>query len=55
MNRTIRLFVRSTFSDFKAERDLLQRQVFPKLQQLCLSKGLRFQAIDPRWGVPHKR
>lgn len=50
-SRAIRLFVSSTFSDMKAERDLLQRAVFPKLKQLCLSKGLRFQAIDLRWGV----
>jgi len=49
--RTIRLFVCSTFSDLKAERDALQREVFPRLKQLCLSKGLRFQAIDLRWGV----
>lgn len=49
--RTIRLFVSSTFSDMKAERDLLQREVFPKLRQLCLANGLRFQAIDLRWGV----
>lgn len=48
---TIRLFISSTFSDFRAERDILQRHVFPKLRQLCLSKGLRFQAIDLRWGV----
>jgi WD40 repeat protein len=50
-SRTIRLFVSSTFADMKAERDTLQREVFPKLKQLCLSKGLRFQAIDLRWGV----
>ncbi|MFA5262258.1 MAG: hypothetical protein WC378_00425 [Opitutaceae bacterium] len=48
---TIRLFVSSTFSDLKAERDALQREVFPRLKQLCLSKGLRFQAIDLRWGI----
>lgn len=50
-NRTVRLFVSSTFSDMAAERDLLQRQVFPRLKQLCMAKGLRFQAIDLRWGV----
>jgi len=50
-SRTIRLFVSSTFSDMKAERDILQREVFPRLKQICLSKGLRFQAIDLRWGV----
>lgn len=43
-----------TFSDRKVERDKLQREVFPKLRQLCLSKGLRFQAIDLRWGVPEE-
>lgn len=42
-SRTIRLFVSSIFSDFKAERDLLQREVFPRLRQHCLSKGLRFK------------
>ncbi|MGO8796943.1 MAG: AAA family ATPase [Candidatus Sulfotelmatobacter sp.] len=52
--RTIRLFVSSTFSDMKAERDVLQSDVFPKLRQLCLSNGLRFQAIDLRWGVPEE-
>jgi WD40 repeat protein/tetratricopeptide (TPR) repeat protein len=54
LTRTIRLFVSSTFSDMKAERDALQSDVFPKLRQLCLSNGLRFQAIDLRWGVPEE-
>ena len=53
-NRTIRLFVSSTFSDMKAERDILQDKVFPRLQQHCLANGLRFQAIDLRWGVPEE-
>ena len=53
-NRTIRLFVSSTFSDMKAERDVLQREVFPKLRQLCLANGMRFQPIDLRWGVPEE-
>ena len=52
--RTIRLFVSSTFSDMKAERDILQDRVFPRLQQYCLANGLRFQAIDLRWGVPEE-
>ena len=49
--RTIRLFVSSTFSDMKAERDLLQREVFPKLRQQCVAQGLRFQPLDLRWGI----
>jgi WD40 repeat protein len=49
--RTFRVFVSSTFEDLKAERDALQREVFPKLRTLCEEHGARFQAIDLRWGV----
>jgi hypothetical protein len=49
--RTFRVFVSSTFEDLKAERDALQREVFPKLRQLCEENGAGFQAIDLRWGV----
>src|SRR6266511_5340526 len=48
----IRVFVSSTFTDLKHERDALQRDVFPKLEQLCASRQFQFQAIDLRWGVP---
>ena len=50
-SRTFRIFVSSTFSDLKAERNALQSQVFPKLRELCQRHGCRFQAIDLRWGV----
>lgn len=50
-SKTFRIFVSSTFSDLKAERDALQRFVFPRLRELCASRGARFQAIDLRWGV----
>jgi hypothetical protein len=43
--------VSSTFSDLKEERDALQKRVFPKLRELCIEHGCRFQAIDLRWGV----
>jgi hypothetical protein len=49
--KTFRVFVSSTFTDLKAERNALQQRVFPKLRKLCLSRGCRFQAIDLRWGV----
>src|SRR6185503_14450500 len=48
----IRVFVSSTFTDLKRERDALQGNVFPKLEQLCASRQFQFQAIDLRWGVP---
>src|ERR1039457_6708251 len=49
--RTFRVFVSSTFEDLKAERDALQREVFPRLRKLCEANNARFQAIDLRWGV----
>ena len=49
--RTFRVFVSSTFEDLKAERDALQRYVFPRLRKLCEENNARFQAIDLRWGV----
>ena len=48
-SRTFRIFVSSTFSDLKAERDALQKKVFPRLRELCQAHGCRFQAIDLRW------
>lgn len=49
--KTFRVFVSSTFSDLKEERNALQKHVFPKLRELCMEHGFRFQAIDLRWGV----
>ncbi len=49
--RTFRVFVSSTFSDLRAERDALQEHVFPALSRLCTAAGATFQPIDLRWGV----
>lgn len=49
--RTFRIFVSSTFSDLKEERNALQKFVFPRLRELCTQHGCRFRAIDLRWGV----
>lgn len=48
----IRIFVSSTFSDLKHERDALQQRVFPELERYCQRRHFQFQAIDLRWGVP---
>lgn len=48
---TFRLFVSSTFSDMKQEREVLQARVFPKLRNHCAARGATFQAIDLRWGI----
>lgn len=51
VTRTFRVFVSSTFSDLRAERDALQEYVFPALSRLCTAAGATFQPIDLRWGV----
>ncbi|RLD46283.1 MAG: hypothetical protein DRI88_07775 [Bacteroidetes bacterium] len=50
-NKTFRLFISSTFSDFKREREILQTSIFPELESFCSNSGYQFQAIDLRWGV----
>ncbi|QPH91651.1 DUF4062 domain-containing protein [Campylobacter concisus] len=45
------MFLSSTFSDFKLERELLQTRVFPEIQQYCENNGAVFQPIDLRWGI----
>src|SRR5436190_19512154 len=50
-SRTFRVFISSTFSDLKEERNALQEIVYPMLRDLCNKHKCRFQAIDLRWGV----
>ncbi|MCB1007108.1 MAG: DUF4062 domain-containing protein, partial [Acidimicrobiales bacterium] len=50
-DRTIRVFVSSTFRDMAAERDVLVGQVFPKLRQVCAERAVTFTEIDLRWGL----
>jgi hypothetical protein len=40
-NRTFRIFVSSTFSDLKAERNALQAHVFLRLRELCEGHSAR--------------
>jgi hypothetical protein len=48
----IRVFISSTFTDLKHERDALQETAFPALERPCAARQFQFQAIDLRWGVP---
>jgi hypothetical protein len=49
--KIFRVFVSSTFTDMKQERQILQKKVFPKLEEFCLKNNAKFQAVDLRWGV----
>jgi len=49
--KTFRLFISSTFNDFRREREVLQTKVFPHVKEYCSKKGYTFQPIDLRWGI----
>ena len=49
--RSIRVFVSSTFRDMIKEREYLVKYVFPKLRNLCRERDIEFTEIDLRWGV----
>jgi WD40 repeat protein len=48
---TIRVFISSTFRDMHAERDYLNRFVFPELRNRCHLRGTEFVGVDLRWGI----
>ncbi len=50
-NKTFRLFISSTFNDFRKEREILQRKVFPTIKEYASKQDYIFQPIDLRWGV----
>ncbi len=41
--RALRLFVSSTFTDTKAERNHLIRDVFPQVRRFCEQHGIHFR------------
>ncbi|KAK7505932.1 hypothetical protein BaRGS_00002654 [Batillaria attramentaria] len=49
--KIVRIFVSSTFTDTKLERNTMMAKVFPNLMQKCQEKGYQFQIVDMRWGV----
>lgn len=51
INKTFRLFISSTFSDFLSERNLLNDEIFPVVDEYCQNRGYNFQLIDLRWGI----
>ncbi|ELU08907.1 hypothetical protein CAPTEDRAFT_127243, partial [Capitella teleta] len=51
--KAVRIFVSSTFTDTKEERNVLMEKVYPTISKFCRDKyGLEFQVVDMRWGVP---
>lgn len=50
-SRTIRVFVSSTFRDFREERDRLARFTFPAIRHVCEERAVVFTDVDLRWGI----
>lgn len=50
-NRTVRIFLSSTFRDFGQERDLLVRRVFPSLRARLKGRFVELVDVDLRWGI----
>lgn len=50
-DRTVRVFVSSTFRDFREERNLLKQEVEPTLNQRAEDRMVQVTIVDLRWGI----
>lgn len=50
-NRSIRVFLSSTFRDMQDVRDYLMRRTSPKLRQLASARDVMLTELDLRWGI----
>jgi hypothetical protein len=50
-NRSVRVFVSSTFIDMQAERDVLVTKTFPALRAKYRTRGIELFEVDLRWGI----
>src|SRR5665648_32154 len=55
MERSIRVFISSTFRDMQAERDELVKYTFPRLRKLCDQRGVSWSEVDLRWGITDEK
>lgn len=53
--RSVRIFVSSTFRDMQAERDILVKAVFPALRSRMRARGVELFEVDLRWGVTEEQ
>jgi tetratricopeptide (TPR) repeat protein len=49
--RTVRVFVSSTFLDMHGEREELVKRIFPRLRKRCEERGVTWGEVDLRWGI----
>lgn len=54
INRKVRVFISSTFSDMEQERNTIVYNVFPRLRQEFSSQMIDISEVDLRWGIPEE-
>ena len=54
-NRSVRVFLSSTFRDFDEERKLLVNEVFPSLRQKLKHRFVELVEVDLRWGITEEK
>ena len=55
MPKTVKIFLSSTFKDMDAERDVLIKNVFPRLREKAEGIDLFIREVDLRWGVTEEQ
>lgn len=54
-DRAVRIFVSSTFRDFREERDLLKKRVEPELGRRAAERAVSVSVVDLRWGITEEQ
>lgn len=49
--KIFRVFISSTLTDMRAERGILQKDAFPRLEKFCEANRTRFHMVDMSLGL----
>jgi nephrocystin-3 len=54
-NRSIRIFISSTFRDMMEERNVLMTHAWPELRKFCRERQVELVEVDLRWGIAEEQ
>ena len=54
-NRSIRIFISSTFRDMMEERNILMTHAWPELRKFCRERQVELVEVDLRWGIAEEQ
>ena len=46
-----KIFLSSTFKDMQYERDIIQKEILPEVQDYVTKYGINLEIVDLRWGI----